>query len=274
MYQRSPTQYLTRMLLAAALALVLSAAACGGGGGVSEEKTPAAEQRTLGPGGGGWPGDARGELEQFVKRWQGREAKVVYDFTAKSASGDGSQGTVVLYWKFPDWRADFQAEGETVSLLQQGDGFFVCPEEKRTCYKLPLQMPGLLSLPFFFVVGPSERAGGRIQEWIERQTGADTRRSSRRIAGEEGVCYAMADSGPEGRGQREFCWSQDGILLLVSVDTSDQQGNRSTFTLEAKAIERSVSPGDITPPYRVQEFPPFFAVPGHVPFTSWWWACW
>ena len=225
-------------------------------------KTPTAEQKTPGPGGGGGAGDARGELEEFVKRWQGREAKVVYDFTAKSASGDSDHGTVILYWKFPEWRADFQAEGETVSLLQQGDGFFVCPEEERVCYKLPLQAPVPLPLPFF-VVRPSELVE-RIQEWvIEQQTGVDIRRSSRRIAGEEGVCYAVAGSGPGGRDRGEACWSLDGILLLVSVDTSDQQGNRSTFTLEAKAgIERSVSPRAITPPYRVQEFPSIFPTPG------------
>jgi hypothetical protein len=242
--------------------------ACGGGGGGAEETptpketaatAPATEEGTPAATEEGTPAeDVERELEELAQRWEGREAKVVYQLTSKSA-GEVDEGSLILYWKPPDWRVDFQSATELASVVQRGGDFFICQETDRTCIKLPLEGPIPMPLPFLFI-RPSDIPNLVRERVIERITGIQIERSTRRIAGEEARCFSVTGGERVGQGTFEMCWSEDGILLFLSTDFTDQQGNTFTTTMEATGVERTVSEQDVRPPYQVQELP--FDVPG------------
>lgn len=250
------------LLVAAALALSLALAACGRGeeptetpptpGGATgappttEEATP-----TL---------DVEAELEELAQRWEDREAKVVYQLTSER-DGEVDRGSLIVYWKPPDWRADFQSGTELASVLQRRGDLFICEEADRTCFKVPVSGPTSAPLPFLFVP-PSEIVDTVHERVAEAAAGVEIERSTRRIAGEEASCFSIRADEPAGNGGFETCWSEDGILLFLSTDQTDPEGGTFRTTMEATGVERTVSDRDVEPPYGVQELPFELPTPG------------
>jgi len=248
---------------ALAVGLLVAAACGGGGGGAGAEETPTpvpatpTAEATQGatPAGGeeATPVEDLGaELEDLAQLWQQREAKVVYQFRSESA-GEIDEGSLILYWKAPDWRADFQSGTELASIVQRDQNLYVCQEADRVCFRLPVQGPMPIPMPFFFLQ-PSDIPELVRERVIEGAAGVQIERSTRTIAGQEARCYSVTGGGGA-QGTFELCWTEDGILLRASGSFTDAQGNNFTTNMEATSVERTVSDQDLAPPYSVQELP-------------------
>lgn len=250
-------------------ALLLIAAACGGGQGEEAGKTtpsatgtPAAQETPTAtetaaaetPG----AGDLAQELESLAKEWANKPAKVSYEFTSTS-DGEEESGTMTVYWRPPDaWRFDYSDEAGGGSVIVSGGTTYFCDQQEEQCLSMNTPISQVVPLPFVgFFADPTA-----LSDYIlEVVTGLEINRSSRTIAGEDARCYSTAGTIEGQTGQAEWCFTSDGILLLLSGSSSGPTGEGS-FHLEATSVSRQVSDADLEPPYPVMELPSFDFTPG------------
>lgn len=239
--------------LAFSFTIVLGACGDGGGGGEGEEETPPATEVSEGGAAGG-DGDEGGaaqdvsaELEELASDWVKREATITYQ-----VSGAGLQSaTLTLYWSPPDFsRIDMSMQGIDSSYIISGNTSYACTSSDGggQCLKYSAtQGAGQLPLPF---LGSFTDPGKFESSVVEAFTGLDVERAERQIAGREARCYS-ASGNAEGRsGEVEWCFSEDGLLLLVSSSFGG-----SSYRMEATEVKDTVSEDDKKPPYPVQEVP-------------------
>lgn len=245
-------------------ALVVLAPGCGGGEGegpstgtASAQPTSPSAQQTVTPGQPRSPTvDVGREVEDLLRRWESQDAKVVYRLTSRRGD-EVDEGSLILYWRPPDWRVDFQSASELASVVQRGNQLYVCMEASRRCTRVPLLGPLPAPLPFLFV-RPSDVAALVRERLVERVSGVEVERSARRLAGEETTCFSVRGGAVE-TAEIEVCWSGDGILLYLSAEVTPAAGGAFRTTMEATGVERGVSEQDVQPPYRIEELP--FGVP-------------
>ncbi len=224
--------------------------ACGGGGDdkdkAGEEPSATATSESEGTNGdGGATGDVSEELQSLAGEWGKKSVKVAYDFTTTTA-GQSSTGAMTLYWKPPDsWRMDFDSEGTTGILISSGGKSYLCSESDGggQC----LESPAGQAAPFPFLSAFTDP--GALQDLVgEAITGVDVERSERTIAGQAARCFSI--SGAAAGGSAEYCFSEDGIMLLLRSGASG-----SEFVLEATSVEGEVTEADLQPPYPIMEIP-------------------
>jgi hypothetical protein len=229
--------------------------ACGGGdnGDDGDTEQPTATEQV--DAGGETPqdadgdadGDAASSLRNLAGQFAEQEAKVAYTFSTTSA-GETMDGSFTLYWKPPDsWRMDISSpDGDATILLTGGSSYLCTAEGGGQCLQSPL---GNIPVPFLsYFTDPNG-----LTDLVDTSLGGadvDVEESSREIAGQDATCFSVSGTIEGEQGSGEYCFSDDGILLLVSA--SSDQGD---FQLEATSVEGSVSDADLEPPYPVQEIP-------------------
>jgi hypothetical protein len=242
-------------LLAGSLAL-----ACGGGGGTSDDDgdgngngdQPEASEGADGDADGDGDGDGgegQDELRKLAEEFGVREVKIEYSF---SSAGDGSpddEGTMTLYWKPPDaWRVDISSSGGDVILINSDGTSYLCTSDGGTGQCLESPLGDLIPIPFLSVFTDPNGLNDLIDVSL---AGVDVDRSDRTIAGQDATCFSISGTIDGETGATEYCFREDGILLLVRAGAEGS----GEFTMEATNVEDSVSDSDLEPPYDVTEIP-------------------
>ena len=242
-------------LLAGSLAF-----ACGGGAGTSDDDgdddgdQPEASEGADGDDadGDGDGGDLQDELRKLAEEFGVREVKIEYSF---SSTGDGStddEGTITLYWKPPDaWRVDISSSAGDLILINSDGTSYLCTSAGGTGQCLESPIGDVVPIPFLSVFTDPDGLSELIDVAL---AGVDVDRSDRTIAGQDATCFSISATIEGETGATEYCFREDGILLLLRAGGSDAEG-AGAFTLEATNVEDSVSDSDLEPPYDVTEIP-------------------
>jgi hypothetical protein len=238
----------------------LLVAACGGGdddngddNGDEPTATVPAGDRDADDGDGADDGDADNgdgadlgdELRDLAAQFGVEEVKIEYDF---SATGDGADetGSMTLYWKPPDaWRMDFSGGGEDAIFITTDEASYICAEDQ--CLLSPLAEA--IPIPFLSFITEPEELSDLIGENI---LGLDVDRSEREIAGMDATCFSMEGTIEGETGSGEYCFSDNGILLLLRAGGSGMDG-AGEFSLEATSVDDEVDDEDFEPPFPVTD---------------------
>ncbi len=218
--------------------------------------SPAATQpaSTPAPTGGQAPGQpppAGGQGPNFLQLMGGAR-NAAYKVTYRMSGAGAGQGTSVdqtWYIKPPKSRWDM---GSDMSIYVLEDGFYQCTRSggTATCLQLGPAQGGLQSPGF--------------QAQMEMQDKPDqfnpTYQGTRQIAGQQAHCYALNPAATLSIGQGTFCFSSQGVMLLMEARS---QG--SEFRMEATSYSTSVSDGDFTLPARPTQLPAIPGLPGGLP---------
>ncbi|MCH7488910.1 MAG: hypothetical protein IIB23_04700, partial [Chloroflexi bacterium] len=76
-------------------------------------------------------------------------------------------------------------------------------------------------------------------------------RSNRTIAGQDATCFSISGTIDGETGAVEYCFRDDGVLLLLRAAGGPGDGDGGESSLEAISVEDSVSDSDLEPPYDV-----------------------
>ena len=212
---------------------------------------PAADQPVDGDGDNdtdddGDGGDASGDLRAFGERFGVSEVKIEYEFTSFDAAED-FVGTMTLYSKPPDaWRMDIGTPDGDITMINNGDVTYMCTSAagEELCIEAPLS--DTLDIPFFSIFTDPDG----FDDLIGASPGVDVNRSSREIAGQDATCFGVSASVDNGQGEAEYCFRDDGVLLLLRASGSADDGG-GEFSLEATSVSDSVSDEDFEPIYEV-----------------------
>ena len=192
-------------------------------------------------------GDAATELRNLAAGFGLREIKIEYQFTSSSADGD-DDGTMTLYWKPPDaQRTDISTSAGDVTLITTASATYICTsEEGGQCLESPI---GDSFMPSFFdIFADPDNFIGEIDASLG---GANVDRSSRTIAGQDATCFSISGMIDDETGTAEYCFRDDGVLLLLRAAGGPDSADDGEFSLEAISVEDSVSDSDMEPPYEV-----------------------
>jgi hypothetical protein len=236
----------------ALMALLLTSACNGDGGDDGEDgagETPTAE---------GTPADdsISEKLRILSERWATKSAKVNYDVSFIQ-DGSANEFGLVLYWRPPDSRVDIVGQGEGLDtiFIVAGDNRYLCAagDNEGQCLSLgdtPLE--GLVSSSIF---PPFSEPDALTKSIAERVPGLDIDTSERTIAGQSASCFSLVSPVVGGEGEAEWCFTDDGIVLLLASSLSDAEAS-GTFRLEATDISSDLSDADFEPPYPLADLPP------------------
>ncbi len=248
------SRYVRYFLIVAALLAVGLLAACGSddddgddnGSGDNAAEQPVDGDDDDGDGddngdgdGDGDSGDSSDELREFAGQFGISEVKVTYTMSGLGVGGD--DGQMVLYSKPPDrWRMDIANADGDITMISNGDSTLMCASDGDggTCFESPLG--DALPIPFLNIFTDP----GGFGDLVDNTFGVDVDRSSREIAGQDATCFSF--SGDEGSG--EYCFRDDGVLLLLRAEEFDGE---ETFTMEATDVSNSVSDSDLEAPYDI-----------------------
>ena len=238
--------------LAATLAfflLALAAAACNGDGGnpsPQADETPSASQT---PAANESP--ATGKDVEDLKALGAKSADVVaavtYKYRAelKGQTAQTVEGEWVLVRRSPDVRFEVapSGAGRTIIISSRGKRY-VCTSAngKEQCLATAEVGQPIADLAPFFDV-PRQVAASPAEVSL-------VGRSQRTIAGHDASCFTTS-AGLVGVGESPMCLSVEGIILFLSMETS-----QGTFTFEAVSVSQDVTDEDFKPPYSVVEAPP------------------
>lgn len=193
-------------------------------------------------------GDASGDLSSFAERFGVSEVKIEYDFTSFDATVDDEgnfEGSMTLYWKPPDaWRMDIGTPDGDISMITNGDTSYMCTAAagEELCLESPAG--GILDeIPFLNIFTDPDG----FDQLIDTSPGVSVDQSSREIAGQDATCFTISGEADGESGAGEFCFRDDGVLLLMRA-TDDSGGE---FSLEATSVSDSVSDEDFEPIYEV-----------------------
>ena len=191
-------------------------------------------------------GNASDELRGLAGRLASKDVKATYRLST-TYDGESGEQVLTLYWRPPDtWRLDFLKPGEHSSFLSNARTAYWCSTDDNVGSCLPSPVGLGVPVPFAeLFTSPASRSS-----FIDAQlAGLDIERSSRQVAGREATCFSVPGDIAVDRVAIEYCFSGDGLLLLVM----GRSGDLGDFTLEATSLEGSVSDADFEPPYPVQE---------------------
>lgn len=269
----------TRLFLLAmpvALALLLLAA-CGGEEGDSVRETPTVEVTADIPGADGTPAatatpiavacprpeeaapgepspEATERLRALTQAWTQSTARVAYRYCFQ-AGDTVDEGTIMLYWRPPDSRLDvtssagvvgsrFVLEGTLYDCFTTGGG-------EPTCLEGAVLGVGLLQRTPF--LSEPARLTQYVNDATEPPLGTDAAAYQRTVAGQSAECFTveMAQRPEESR-RIDWCFSEEGVLLLWNETTTSPQGSTIAH-LEATRVSPTVTEGDLELPYPVTD---------------------
>ncbi len=192
-------------------------------------------------------GDAAAELRNLATQFGVREIKIEYRFTNDSADGSVG-GTMTLYWKPPDaQRTDLSTSDGDVTLITTATTSYMCTAEGGgQCLEMPLD--DSLAPSIFGIFTEPDNLTGQIEAALGD---VDIDRSSRTIAGQDATCFTMSGTIDGETGVAEYCFRDDGVLLLLRATGGPETEGGGEFSLEAISVEDSVSDSDLEPPYEV-----------------------
>ena len=193
-------------------------------------------------------GDAAADLRNLAAQFGVREIKIEYQFAGGAADGTGD-GTMTLYWKPPDaQRTDLSTSDGDVTLITTATASYICTSEVGAgqCLKSPV---GDSLAPGFFAI--FTEPGNFIGQINDVLGDADVDRSSRTIAGQDATCFSLSGTIDGETGAAEYCFRDDGVLLLLRAADGPETNGGEEFSLEAISVEDSVSDSDLEPPYDV-----------------------
>ena len=188
--------------------------------------------------------DASSDLRDLAGKLANKEVKATYQLSGTS-DGESLESSFTLYLKPPDtWRVDFSSEGtESIFISKAGTGYLCSAEGgEGTCLESPVGSAA--PIPFLDLFTNPESFSSTVDAQL---TGLDIERSSREIAGQDATCFSASGEVEGEQGSVEYCFSDDGILLLVRGGGEDT----GEFSIEATSIEGSVTDADFEPPYEV-----------------------
>ncbi len=231
---------LVAALFAGALLFACSSDDDGDGSGSDE---PNAEQPA--DDGDDDPADVSDEFRDLAEQFGITEVKVTYSMSGPGVGPAEFDSQMVLYSKPPDrWRMDIiSAEGE-ISMIFDGESTLMCASEgdEGTCFESPLG--DAFDVPFLNIFTDP----GEIDDLVGSALGVDVSRSSREIAGQDANCFAFSGDVDGTTGSGEYCFRDDGVLLLLRANEFDGDED---FSLEAVEVRDSVSDEDLEPPFDV-----------------------
>jgi hypothetical protein len=244
--------FLWYALIAVALLAGALFVACGSDSddnGDADADEPTAEQTIDGDNGSSDDSDGSGDsgdFRAFAERFGISEVKVEYNFTSFDAAED-FEGTMTLYSKPPDkWRMDIGAPDGDIAMINDGDATFMCASEggEGQCFESPIN--DAIGIPFFSIfTDPDE-----FDNLVDISPGVDVNESSREIAGQDATCFEVSGTIDNEEGEAEYCFRDDGVLLLVRASGSTNDGG-GEFSMEATSVSDSVSDEDFEPIYDV-----------------------
>lgn len=249
------TNFRRTLLIVTALLVGALLLACGGDGNGdadgSPDATAPADDSSTEPadGNGDQPaGDAATELRDLAAQFGVREIKIEYQFTS-GAAGGVFDGTMTLYWKPPDaQRTDLSSSAGDVTLITTAAASYICTAEIGTGQCLESPIGDSLTPDFFGIFTEPDNLTGQIDAALGD---VDVDRSSRTIAGQNATCFSISGTIAGGTGAAEYCFRDDGVLLLWRAAGGPATGDGGEFSLEAISVEDSVSDSDLEPPYEV-----------------------
>ncbi len=188
--------------------------------------------------------DVSDELRDLADQFGITEVKVTYSMSGPGAGPAEFDSEMILYSKPPDrWRMDIiSADGDT-SMIFDGQTTLMCASVggEGRCLAAPLDDP--LAVPFLNIfTDPDE-----LDDLVGSALGVDVSRSSREIAGQDANCFSFSSDIDGTTGSGEFCFRDDGVLLLLRAES----GGEEEFTMEATDVRDSVSDEDLEPPFEV-----------------------
>jgi hypothetical protein len=197
--------------------------------------------------------DVSDALRSLAEQFGVSEVKVTYDFTAPGLTDTDPDSEVVsqmvLYSKPPDrWRMDIISPDGDISMISDGESTLICAAEgddEGACFASPLD--DALAVPFLNIFTDP----GEIDGLIDEALGVDVSRSSREIAGQDANCFSFSASDDGTTGSGEYCFRDDGVLLLLRADALDGDDD---FSMEAVEVSDSVSDSDLEAPYDILDF--------------------
>lgn len=247
-------------LMIVALAAGALALACGGGDGTSDDDGDADQpEASEGADGddadnGGDGGELPDELRRLAEEFGVREVKIDYSFSTAADGSPDDEGAITLYWKPPDaWRLDISSSAGDLILINSDGTSYLCTSEGGTGQCLESPIGDVIPIPFLSVFTDPNGLSELIDVAL---AGVDVDRSDRTIAGQDATCFSISATIDGETGATEYCFREDGILLLLRAGGSDAEGS-GEFALEATNVEDSVSDSDLEPPYDVTEIPGF-----------------
>ncbi|MCH8950440.1 MAG: hypothetical protein IIB87_08695 [Chloroflexi bacterium] len=252
------TNFMRTLLIGTALLAGALLLACGSdsdsdadGPSDSPDATESADDSSIEPadGNGDQPaGDAFAELRNLAAEFGAREIKIEYQFTSGAAGGIGD-GTMTLYWKPPDTqRIDLSMSTGDVTLITTATASYMCTSAAGTGQCLEMPLDDSLAPDFF---GIFTDPASFIDEIDATLGDVDIDRSSRTIAGQNAICFSMSGTIGGETGAAEYCFRDDGVLLLLRATGGPETEGGGEFFLEAISVEDSVSDSDLEPPYEV-----------------------
>ena len=200
-----------------------------------------------GDGNGDQPsGEAATELRNLAAQFGQQEIKIEYQFTSGAAGGIDDV-TMTLYWKPPDaQRTDLSTSEGDVTLITTAGGSYICASAVNQCLESPI---GDSLTPDFFDIFTEPDI---LIDQIDAVLGdLNVDRSNRTIAGQDATCFSISGTIDGETGAVEYCFRDDGVLLLLRAAGGPADGDGGESSLEAISVEDSVSDSDLEPPYDV-----------------------
>jgi hypothetical protein len=216
----------------------------------SSQQSPSAQgSPSDGGGGGDGGGDASADISQLAEEWANSQGVIAYEYTT-TAAGQETTGAMTLYWQPPNWRFDYDAGDGTTSTTMLVDGkSYVCGGDACIAYPSPDAVPPPFA--FFGLFTDPEGIGSDIASSF---AGVDFDTSSETIAGQSGKCFKASADISGSSSDNEWCWAEDGGVLLRLRTESTVGGQTSGYKLEAVDVGE-VSADDFQPPYPVTDIP-------------------
>ena len=189
--------------------------------------------------------DVSDELRDLAGQFGITEVRVTYDFSGPGVGPADFESQMILYSKPPDrWRMDIASPAGDISMIFDGESTLICASEggEGTCLESPLG--DVFGVPFFNIFTDP----GEIDDLVETALGVEVSRSSREIAGQDANCFSFSGGIDDASGAGEYCFRDDGVLLLLRAEGVDGDED---FKIEATEVRDSVSDSDLEPPYEV-----------------------
>ena len=229
--------------------LALAAAACDGDGGSPSpevDKTPLPGQT---PATNESPATGKDveDLKALGAKSADVVAAVIYKYRAelKGQTAQTVEGEWVLVRRPPDVRFEAapSGAGRTIIISVGGKRHVCTSNGKEQCLtSAEVGRDPIADLAPFFDV-PRQVAASPAEVSL-------VGRSERTIAGHDASCFTTS-AGLVGVGESPMCLSGEGIILFLSMETS-----QGTFTFEATSVSKDVTDEDFKPPYSIVEVPP------------------
>lgn len=246
------------ILLALLASLTLVFAACGGdddddedtdevatetedaGDDEEEETEDATEDADEGE-----DGDARTSLEKLAGSGENAVGVVTYTIASEGAP----ESTWKVYSDGESSRVDFGEEGSAFISITTPKASYYCTDiggGSGACFEGEGSEDTNPFAGLFTQYGTSEA----VIDYLDVYGDAEIDQSTQEIAGVEANCYATSGDLTGEAGTAEWCYSNNGLLLLSSYDIAG-----GAFEMEATEFSEDVPDDAFEPPYEITDIP-------------------